>query len=283
MSAPVVLIVGCGDVGSRLGLRLSAQGWTVYGLRRQTAALPAPIRPVAADLEVADCPAAWPSGELDYLVYAVAAQAQDEASYRRAYVQGLQQVLDWLALHQQRPKRLLFLSSTGVYAQHAGEWVDEDSPTQPDSFNGRILLEAEQLAQHSGYPATSVRLAGLYGPGRQWLINQVRQGYQVPAEPPLYSNRIHVEDAAGLLAYLLEQDAQGRALERCYLGVDDEPVALHQVIDWLARQLGQTAMQGTLGSRRAGSKRCSNARARALGWQPEYPGYQQGYGAILAP
>ncbi len=276
-----LMIAGCGDVGGRLGQQLSAAGWTVYGLRRSVALLPQGIRPVAGDLHADACPAAWPSEPLDYLVYCAAATDHDEAGYRAAYVDGLRRVLTWLEQYSQRPKRLLFVSSSGVYGQQLGEWVDEQSPAEADSYSGRIMREAEQLALNSGLPASLVRLTGLYGPGREWLLKQVRQGYRVVSEPPLYGNRIHVDDAAGLLAYLLQADARGVALDDCYIGVDDQPAPLHEVVAWLREQLEISHWSDDSTVRRSGSKRCSNARARALGWTPQYPSYREGYLAIL--
>ena len=151
-----LMIAGCGDVGSRLAQRLAPAGWTLYGLRRDAARLPPEVRPVAGDLQQPVCPSAWPQGELDYLVYCVAASQHDEAGYRAAYVDGLRHVLAWLAERGQRPRRLLFVSSSGVYAQQAGEWVDETSPAQASSYSGRIMREAEDLALGSGLPATLV-------------------------------------------------------------------------------------------------------------------------------
>jgi len=276
-----LMIAGCGDVGSRLGQQLNAAGWTVFGLRRGVAQLPAGIRPVAGDLQADACPAAWPSEPLDYLVYCAAATEHDEAGYRAAYVDGLRRVLAWLAQQGQRPKRLLFVSSSGVYGQQQGEWVDETSAAHAEGYSGRVMREAEQVALASGLPATVVRLTGIYGPGREWLLGQVRQGYRVASEPPLYGNRIHADDAAGLLAYLLQAAARGVALEDCYIGVDDQPAPLHEVVAWLREQLGVSHWSAESTVRRAGSKRCSNARARALGWQPQYPSYREGYSAIL--
>ena len=212
----------------------------------------------------------------------MAASQHDEAGYRSAYVEGLRHVLAWLVERGQRPQRLLFVSSSGVYAQADGEWVDEQSPAEASSYSGRVMREAEQLALDSGLPATLVRLTGIYGPGRQWLLNQVRQGYRVASEPPLYGNRIHADDAAGLLAFLLQADAAGTPLADCYLGVDDAPAPLHEVVGWLREQLGVSHWAEQSSVRRAGSKRCSNARARALGWVPQYPSYREGYAAVLA-
>lgn len=278
-----LMIAGCGDVGSRLGQQLSAVGWTVYGLRRTVAQLPAGIVPVAGDLQLDTCPAAWPSGSLDYLVYCAAATQHDEDGYREAYVNGLRRALGWLAQHGQQPKRVLFVSSSGVYGQQQGEWVDETSSADAQGYSGRIMLQAEALVLNSGLPASVVRLTGIYGPGREWLLSQVRQGYRVATEPPLYGNRIHADDAAGLLAYLLQADARGVALDDCYIGVDDEPAPLHEVVAWLREQLGVSHWAAESTVRRAGSKRCSNARAKALGWMPRYPSYREGYSAILQP
>lgn len=276
-----VLIAGCGDVGSRLARLLLASGWRVQGLRRRVAALPPGVLPLAADLHCAKVPAQWPEAAPDYLVYCATPDGSGEAAYRASYVEGLRHVLGWLAARGQRPRRVLFVSSTAVYGQQAGEWVDEDSPCTAQTYNGRILLEAEALVQGCGLPATVVRLAGIYGPGRTWLLDQVRAGYRPATHPALYGNRIHADDAAGLLAFLLQQQEAGLALADCYLGVDDQPAPLAEVVDWLRVRLGVTQVGEVSAPRRAGSKRCSNARARALGWVPRYPDYQAGYAALL--
>ena len=279
--ATQVMLVGCGDVGGRLARRLLQAGSTVYGLRRQVEKLPSGVIPVAGDVHDAACPQEWPSGPLDYLVYCTAASQHDEAGYRQAYLEGLRHVLGWLRQHQQRPRRVLFVSSSGVYAQMDGEWIDETSPALSQNYSGRIMLEAENLLHDSEFPATTVRLTGIYGPGREWLLKQVRMGYRVISEPPLYGNRIHADDAAGLLAFLIQADRDGAALDACYIGVDDEPAPLHQVVGWLRERLGVEHWAEESTVRRSGSKRCSNARARALGWRPEYPSYREGYAAVL--
>ncbi|UCJ17955.1 SDR family oxidoreductase [Pseudomonas sp. MM211] len=276
-----VMIAGCGDVGGRLAVRLHDAGWQVYGMRRTVSELPAGILPVAGDLHQPGCPEQWPQGELDYLVYSAAATQHDEPGYRQAYVDGLRHVLNWLKSRGQRPKRLLFVSSSGVYAQADGEWIDETSPAEAQSYSGRVMREAEQVAWSAEVPATVVRLTGIYGPGREWLLKQVRMGYRVSVEPPLYGNRIHADDAAGLLAFLLQADSAGKPLDDCYIGVDDEPAPLHEVMGWLRQQLGVEHWSEESTVRRSGSKRCSNARARALGWSPQYPSYREGYAAVL--
>lgn len=281
MSAPSVVIAGCGDVGSRLASQLLAAGWEVHGLRRNVSRLPEGVIGIAGDLFNKECPDTWPIGGVDYLVYCAAATDHDEAGYRKAYVQGLQHVLEWLGDYGQEPKHLVFVSSSSVYGQQDGEWVDETSATQAVGYSGQVMLEAEQVAFDSGIPATTLRLTGIYGPGREWLLSQVRQGYRVAVEPPLYGNRIHVDDEAGLLAFLLLHVEQGGTLDKVYIGVDDAPAPLSEVVGWLREYLGVTEWAEDASVRRAGSKQCSNARAKALGWTPTYPSYREGYAAIL--
>ncbi|CRM65863.1 hypothetical protein H097_01637 [Pseudomonas sp. FH4] len=281
MSAPSVVIAGCGDVGSRLASQLLAAGWEVHGLRRNVSRLPEGVIGIAGDLFNKECPDTWPIGGVDYLVYCAAATDHDEAGYRKAYVQGLEHVLEWLGDYGQEPKHLVFVSSSSVYGQQDGEWVDETSATQAVGYSGQVMLEAEQVAFDSGIPATTLRLTGIYGPGREWLLSQVRQGYRVAVEPPLYGNRIHVDDAAGLLAFLLLHVEQGGTLDKVYIGVDDAPAPLSEVVGWLREYLGVTEWAEDASVRRAGSKQCSNARAKALGWTPTYPSYREGYAAIL--
>ena len=282
MSKASVLIAGCGDIGSRLATQLLNKGWQVYGLRRSIERLPAGVKGIAGDLFSEQCPAQWPTGQIDYVVYSAAATDHDEAGYQAAYVDGLTHTLAWLKQNGQQPKRLLFVSSSGVYGQKNGEWVDEMSPAQATSYSGRIMLEAERVALKSGIPASTVRLTGIYGPGREWMLGQVRKGYRVAVDPPLYGNRIHADDAAGLLAFLLDADLQGMTLDDCYIGVDNDPAPLAEVVGWLRERLGVTTWAEEASVRRAGSKRCSNARAKALGWEPRYPSYREGYGEILS-
>ena len=281
MSAPSVVIAGCGDVGSRLASQLLACEWEVHGLRRDISRLPDGVIGIAGDLFNKDCPDTWPIGGVDYLVYCAAATDHDEAGYRAAYVQGLKHVLEWLGDYGQAPKHLLFVSSSSVYGQQNGEWVDENSNTIAKGYSGQVMLEAEHVALTSGIPASVVRLTGIYGPGREWLLTQVRQGYRVAVEPPLYGNRIHADDAAGLLAFLLRHVEQGGALDKVYIGVDDAPAPLAEVVGWLREYLGVTEWSEDASVRRAGSKQCSNARIKALGWVPTYPTYREGYAAIL--
>ncbi|MBZ4194629.1 MAG: SDR family oxidoreductase [Candidatus Contendobacter sp.] len=286
-----ILIAGCGDVGTTLGLALNAAGHAVWGLKRHPGDLPPGLQPLAADLTDSATLNALPPG-LDAVVYSAAAADFSKVDYEAVYIAGVRNLLAALKRTGQHPLRLLFTSSTSVYAQHHGEWVDEDSPAEAEGFSGRCIRLGEQLLWDSGWPAVAVRFGGIYGPGRTRLIDSVREGSAIrPAGPPLYTNRIHRDDCARVLEHLLDLSDP----ERLYLAVDDDPAPLAEVLGWLAEQLGvpepplatQPALKPGAETRRnpalrlRASKRCSNARLRASGFTFRYPGYREGYGALL--
>lgn len=278
-----VLVAGCGYVGTSLGLRLAAAGHTVWGLRRDPSGLPASIRPVPADLAQPSALTALPAG-LDAVVYAASAGGFDDASYRAAYVEGPAHLLAALEAQGHRVRRVVFVSSTGVYAQQDGSFVDENAPCEAKDFSAMRLLQGERLLRAGPYPATVLRLGGIYGPGRTRLIDDIAAGRATIASgPPRYANRIHRDDAAGAIAHLL---SIGEPAD-LYLGVDDDPADEADVIRWLAARLGVPVPPVAPGAAappgRRGNKRCLNARLRAAGYAFVYPTFREGYGALLRP
>ena len=288
------LIAGCGYVGSALAALLRDAGHDVHGLKRRPVGLPEGVAPLAADLADAkslDAALATLPGSPDVVVYAAAADGGDDEAYRRAYVAGLRNVVAALHARDATPACLLFTSSTAVYAQDDGSRVDETSPTEPHEFRGTRMLEAEAVVASCGWPAASLRLGGIYGPGRTRLIDGVRSGRAVIRPgPPRYGNRIHRDDAAGALAHLIASALAGHALAPRYLGVDDEPSDEAAVLRWLASALGvakppvraERGVRARSGGRSASNKRCSNALLRASGYAFRYPTFRDGYAALIA-
>lgn len=274
---PRVLIAGCGYVGRALGVRLAREGAEVWGLRRSAAPDTLQgIRPIAADLadpaSLRDLP-----GDLDGVVYAASAGGSTPEAYEAAYVRGLKNLLAATA-----PRRLIFVSSTAVYGDRRGDWTDEETPEEPDHFSGRILLEAERIALGGPPPAVVLRLGGIYGPGRDRLIREVALGSARRPAEPLFTNRIHRDDAAGAIAHLLALERP----ERVYLGVDSEPADLGAIYAWIAERIGApeppVAPAPATGRLARGSKRCSNARLAGSGYRFLYPTFRDGYGELLA-
>jgi nucleoside-diphosphate-sugar epimerase len=274
------LIAGCGDVGTEIGLRLAALGHEVHGLRRSPGVLPPQIAPLPGDLTVDGGLPPLPA-DLELVVHA-AAGARGADGYRALYRDGLRRVLDAVAATGASP-RVLLISATSVYGVTDGSEVDETTPTRPASDTGAVLLEAEALLHDRPLTTTALRLAGIYGPGRTRLIDQVRGGSARLPDPPVHTNRIHRDDAAAAAVHLLTEVPDPAAT---YLGVDDDPADKAEVLRFLADELGVShpppAGPDERGRRRGGDKRCRNDRLRATGWAPSYPSYREGYRAVLA-
>ena len=235
MNKKNILIAGCGDVGCELATQLLAtHQFEVWGLRRSVDKLPEGVHPVCGNLGDVEQLGQWPD-KIDYVVYSAAADGHSPEQYKTAYVSGLTNIISKLNAEGHQPQRIFFTSSTSVYHQSNGEWVDEDSSCQPDKFTGQTLLEAERVLFACGIPATSVRFGGIYGPGRNRLIKRVLEGKGCPEEPVVFSNRIHRDDCAGILAHLIQRDLQGKIVDSIYLGVDCCPAPMHDVLHWIAR------------------------------------------------
>jgi nucleoside-diphosphate-sugar epimerase len=304
-----VLLAGCGDLGTEAGLRFAAAEHAVVGWRRSPEKLPAAIDGVAADLSSGGLPPL--PADTTAVVVALAADAPTEEAYRAAYVDGLANVLDAVLASRGGANgvgRVLFVSSTAVYGDAGGGWVDESTTAEPGGFSGRILREAEELLHRrlrgTGITPVVLRLGGIYGPGRTRLIDQVRGGTAVVPAGSRFTNRIHRDDAAAAIVHLCSMsDTPGPV----YLGVDNEPAELGEVLRFLAAELGLPrppsasgagdpnargsaggsaggALGGTAGGEpsRGGNKRCSNALLRGTGFEFAYPSFREGYRAILA-
>ena len=278
-ASPVTVIVGCGDVGGRTASLLMSAGHQVYGMRRDVSKLPDGVYPIKGDLTLGEL-GDWPE-HIDYVVYSAAAGRQGEEGYRRIYYDGLALVINRLKERKEQLKRLFFTSSTAVYHQNDGSWVDELSPTHPERFNGKVMLETESMAIDSDLPATVVRFGGIYGPGRNFMLTKVQAGEVYSREPLMYGNRIHADDCAGILAHLIELEQHGKCVHPLYLGVDNDPAPLSEVTHWLAEQLGVTPNCEVHAGNRGGSKRCRNQRILDAGYKFNFPDYQQGYHPLI--
>jgi nucleoside-diphosphate-sugar epimerase len=267
-----ILIAGCGDVGNALATRLLADECEVWGVRRRVDALANGVRPWRIDLTD---PGSFdaPPAAFDYLFYTASADRRDEGHYRSVYVDGLRDLLNALRAAGCPLRRIFFTSSTAVYGQSEGEWVDENATTEPPRFNGRVLLEAEAIVREAAETGINVRLSGIYGPGRTALVRKVRD--EEATATGSWTNRIHVEDCAGALHHLMRLGYP----EALYLGTDDEPATTADVVTWLSAELGAPTPPG--GPTERLNKRCRNARLRETGYRFEYPTFREGYRPIV--
>lgn len=272
-----ILIVGYGDLGKAIGKELSAEGLPVFGLSRSERPHDDAVTLLAGDVTHPATLAQLGALDPHILVYCVAATEQSDDNYRAHYVDGLRHVL--AALDQARNlKHVFFVSSTRVYGQTGDALLSEAAPALPADFGGHRLLEAEQQLADLPCGHTALRLSGIYGPGRTRMLGLAADPTRWPQNA--WSNRIHRDDAAAFIVHLIHRVLSGTPVDDCYIVTDNKPVPQHEVLRWLAEQMGQHAGQ-TSSSVPAGGKRLSNARMLETGFRLRYPDYQAGYTALL--
>lgn len=288
------VIIGCGYVGRVLGTLLRAGGHSVVGVARSADSHAAIARrgitPHAADITQPATVDALPDAE--WVVVAVSSGGGDAAAARAVFETGLTTVIDSYAGRQMPPDRLVYTSSSSVYGDRDGAWVDETTAPAPQTEKTAVLARAEEVAiDHSaaaGLDGSVCRFAGLYGPGRyrlgRYLDETVTGGYL---------NMVHRVDAAGAIAHLLQSD-RGRG--QVVNVVDDRPVDRHAFARTLAQLAGVTPPRRqplrdrladaslSAGARRrlAAQKRVSNGRLRSLGYRLRHPTFRSGYATPLA-
>lgn len=283
-SVPIrLLIAGCGDLGSHVAKTVLQQsGHCVWGLKRS---LESGITQVpgfhwhVADLSKPETLTMLPAG-ITHILFAAAPNLRTESAYREVYFDGLNNVVR--AALNPALTRILFISSSAVYGEHGDEWVDENTSVNPQNFNGRILLDSErwlsQFGKEHDIKTISLRLSGIYGPGRTSLLEKLKLGQLgAPSSPTHWANRIHVEDAANAIVHLLHlPDPMGT-----YLVTDSTPLPLRTLYESLARLVGGPTPPDAAAPRFVGSKRLSNARLCASGFDFKWPESLAGYASII--
>jgi nucleoside-diphosphate-sugar epimerase len=272
------LVIGCGYLGRRVAAIWRSEGLQVSALTRSSANAATlaeqGIEPVIGDVLLPETLRSLPAANI--VLYAVGYDRQAAASKRDVYVRGLASALENLG---SRVRRLFYISSTSVYGQDKGEWVDETSETTPVNEDGQIVLSAEQTVRQlcPAGVASVLRFTGIYGPGRLLRrIESVRSGEPIAANPDGFLNLIHVDDGAQIVSRLAKRDF----VEPTYLVTDDRPIRRREYYSLLARLVGapEPVFQFDANGERSGlNKRCSNARLKAqLGEILRFPTIESG-------
>jgi nucleoside-diphosphate-sugar epimerase len=302
------LILGCGYLGVRVARQWLAAGHRVFATTRDSrraAELDAHgLQPLFCDVLRPETLVVLPP--VDCVLYCVGVDRRAGRSMREVSVQGLANVLAHLGGGRGLCRKLIYISSTSVYGQTTGDWVDETSATEPLTESGRISLEAEatlrpastkgqELGSGAGWAFATVilRFAGIYGPGR--LLNQqaIRTGTPLASDPDNYLNLIHVEDGA---TAVLAADERGVAAA-IYNVSDDEPVRRREFYAQLAQLLHAPPPRFTLtnsddpatstgassSSKDAANRRISNRRMKEhLPVDLQFPTYREGLPASVS-
>ncbi|MFL6583936.1 MAG: NAD-dependent epimerase/dehydratase family protein [Chthoniobacterales bacterium] len=278
---PRVLIAGCGYVGRAAADLFHHAGWEVEGWTAtagstaELAQTPYTVRTrdvsQASDVTAAD-------HDFHVVVQCVSSRGGGEEDYRRVYLRGAGNLLRAFP-----DARLIFTSSTGVYPQCDGGWVTEESAAEPTRPTARVLRETEQLVLAAG--GVVMRAAGIYGPGRSFLLQRFLAGepFFDPASDR-FINQVHRDDLAAALFFVAGGEQRRGEI---FNVADGSPISARECYEWLARHFGQlhpsTTKVKTTGRRGETNKRVSNAKLRALGWEPRYPTFEAGMTESVIP
>lgn len=287
------LIFGCGYLGERVARRWIDQGDTVMAVTRtaeRSLALAAKgLFTIGADVtkpEPLNFFGKLPREfrEIDMVLFAVGYDGSAGNSIEDVYAGGVKNVLDALPSDV---GRFVYISTTGVYGDAGGDWVDEETPPDPQRDGGRASLLAEQALAESPFASRGItlRLAGIYGPGRIPYLQQLRAGEPIPAVSSGHLNLIHVDDAAAVVVAAAERNRR-RSL---YCVSDGHPVQRGDYYREVARRIGAPPTtfvppdpQSPRAARAAADRRVTNARMLAeLGVRLAFPDYRAGLAAIL--
>src|SRR5437762_8946459 len=278
---PRILIAGCGYVGEATADLFHSAGWEVEGwVHSQESAARLSAKPYQVGLvdisqrdEIAEQTEAF-----DAVIHCASSRGGDAEAYRQIYLEGARNLLNNFP-----PAKMLFTSSTSVYAQRDGSWVTEESETKPLRETSRILLEVEKLILEKG--GIVARLAGIYGPRRSALLSKFLNGTAIiDPESDRFVNQVHRDDIASALFLLVTGELQERQI---YNVVDNQPMLQSDCYRWLAQRLNRPLppFRELTGQRKRGdtNKRVSNAKLRSLGWTLQYPTFAEGMEKSILP
>ena len=280
------LVLGCGYLGSRVVHRWRTADEEVHVVTRSSdharRLRDEGCRAIVADVTEPNTLDNLPAAET--VLYAVGHDPASGESKQELYVSGLAAVIDALP---EAIGRLIYISSTGVFGQSDGSWVDEASPCEPQRESARAILAAEQLLRGSRFASRSIilRLAGIYGPGRIPRRGQFEAGEPISVEPEAWLNLIHVLDAAEVV---LATERKGRS-PGTYIVSDGNPLLRRAFYEELARlmdlpppRFAETGASAASGGNGPSGKRVSNAKMRdELDVRLRYPSYREGLRMIV--
>lgn len=270
-----LLIVGQGDIGLPVTNKLAKDNLNVTGLARgarQQYALDDKAAFMQADAVTLS---AEQLKDFTHIAIIVTPDEYSASGYQNSYL-AINQHFAKLASQLTKLERIVFISSTGVYGQDDGEWIDADTiPLTPERDASKVILQAEQALQDGfGDKAIVIRPSGIYGRERLMRVRKVKEQQKEPIAAAHWSNRIMDRDLVNIIANVLICDAP----KPIYLATDYAPVTTFELTTWLSKALGETPP--TIDSTKTvatGKRLHSNI---PLAWL-DYPDWQVGYRDIL--
>ena len=272
VKTPRVMVIGFGDLARRLAPKLTGLA-EVIGVSRRPELLPETLAStVYGDYTNLDSLAEAASLKPDVIIFTPVPSSRDLEGYRLGYGQASRNICDaGLLAHA---KRAIFVSSTRVYAEKAGAWVTEESPLAANDPFVDALLDGEACFRRHA-TTTVLRPSGLYDGASPIMLKPIIEGLQSQFGDG-YTNRIHRDDVAAVMAHLLDLEIKGTQVPAKLSLNDNEPVKTADLEVWCFEQLRRKPT-GMRENRPRANRRISNAKLLATGFQLTYPTFREGY------
>ena len=271
-----ILQIGCGGLGSLIAQATLAQDHALTIVRRSRPPVSQGARVLYADVVAGEGLSALNGLEADILLYCLA--PVEGQSYQQTYVEGLRHVLAHVS--KTHLKHVFFISSTGIYGEQQGEWIDDETPAKPADAEGEVMLEAERLLDGLSCGHTALRVSGIYGPQRLYLLRLLQNQARWPTKTH-WTNRIHEQDIAAAVVHLYQYVAEAKPLPTHCILTDGVPAAQHEVLQWLAGQQQLPAPETPPLLPQSG-KRIRNRFLQQTGFTLQFADYRAGYASILS-
>ena len=274
-----VLIIGCGQLGFSIVNNADPDVFKLYGFSRSLRKSPASIEMHQVDILKTEAIDVIKLINPEIIIYAVSADTQSIESYQDHYVVGLKKTYEAI-LELDHFKHLFFVSSTRVYGQKTTKILSELDIAEPSDYGGEALMEAETVARQLKDKATILRLSGIYGPNRKRMIQLAQSN---PGNWPAtnnWSNRIHEEDAARFIVFLMKRIMMNESIEPLYLVTDGVPTKQYDVLTWIRNRLQLTTDTIELPILESG-KQLQSVLLNQTGFVLKYPDFTYGYEAII--
>ena len=274
-----ILIVGCGQLGFSIVKNADPDIFKLYGFSRSLKKSPPSIEMHQVDILKNEAIDVIKSVNPEIIIYAVSADTQSVESYQDHYVAGLKKTYEAI-LELDHFKHLFFVSSTRVYGQKTTKILSELDIAEPADYGGEALIEAEAVARQLKDKATILRLSGIYGPNRTRMIQLAQSN---PGNWPAtnnWSNRIHEEDAARFIVFLIKRIMLKEPIEPLYLVTDGIPTKQYDVLTWIRKRLQLTTDTIEIPILESG-KQLQSVLLNQNGFILKYPDFTYGYEAII--
>ncbi len=277
-----LLIVGCGRLGFKVAWELSKKGYKIWALRRTITPIERKIPWIFSwlfiDLERLENKTDLPT-KITHILYCPTPEDRTESSYQKVFIQGLQKLFK--VINTQFLERVVFISSSAVYEDCEGGWVDEDSHISPRLFNGKILLQSENFLDKLNVPNVSLRLSGIYGPNHLGSLERLLSNKNIFNYKNHWINKIHIDDATSAVENLLCAPVLNHSV---FIATDDTPMISSEFYLYLSKMLNLScsSCERKIPEReKTSGKRLSNKRLKRNGWILKWPKTLSGYSELI--